>query len=56
MGPYADIQMEVDYNVGQILDSIKQAGVEKNTIVILTGDNAAGEDTDEGGSIGPWRG
>jgi arylsulfatase len=55
-GPYADIQMEVDYNVGQILDSIKQAGVEKNTIVILTGDNAAGEDTDEGGSNGPWRG
>jgi len=55
-GSYADIQMEVDCNVGRILDSIEEAGVEKNTIVILTGDNAAGEDTGEGGSNGPWRG
>jgi len=55
-GDYADIQMEVDYNVGRILDAIEQAGVAKNTIVILSGDNAAGEDTDEGGSNGPWRG
>ena len=55
-GAYADVQMEVDYNVGRILDAIKEAGVEKNTIVILTGDNAAGEDAGEGGSNGPWRG
>ena len=55
-GDYADVQMEVDYNVGRILDAVKHADVEKNTIVILTGDNAAGEDTDEGGSNGPWRG
>jgi arylsulfatase A-like enzyme len=55
-GAYADIQMQVDYNVGQILDAIRKAGIEENTILILTGDNAAGEDTDEGGSNGPWRG
>jgi arylsulfatase len=55
-GAYADIQMEVDYNVGRILDAIEQAGLANNTILILTGDNAAGEDTDEGGSNGPWRG
>ena len=55
-GAYGDIQMQVDYNVGQILDTLKKAGVENNTILILTGDNAAGEDTDEGGSNGPWRG
>jgi arylsulfatase A-like enzyme len=55
-GAYADIQMEVDSNVGRILDAIKQDGIEENTIVILTGDNAAGEDADEGGSNGPWRG
>jgi arylsulfatase len=55
-GAYADVQLEVDYNVGCILDAIRQAGVAKNTIVILTGDNAAGEDTGEGGSNGPWRG
>jgi arylsulfatase A-like enzyme len=55
-GAYADIQMEVDHNVGVIIDAIAEAGVEKNTILILTGDNAAGNETDEGGSNGPWRG
>ena len=59
-GFYADIQMEVDHNVGSILDAIEQAGVEDETIVILTGDNAAGAAygtyPGEGGSNGPWRG
>jgi len=62
-GIYADTKMEVDYNIGQILDAIKTAGIEKNTIVILTGDNGAanypspGVVTGEvGGSNGPWRG
>ena len=55
--------MEVDHNVGQILDAIRKAGLEVNTIVILTGDNGAanypspGVVTGEvGGSNGPWRG
>ncbi len=62
-GIYADTKMEVDYNVGLILDAIKEAGIEDNTIVILTGDNGAanypspGLVTGEvGGSNGPWRG
>jgi arylsulfatase A-like enzyme len=59
-GPYADIQMQVDHNIGIILDAIAEAGVEDNTLVILTGDNAAGEQSKEwegeGGSDGPWRG
>ncbi len=55
-GAYADIQMEVDYNVGRIVNAIDAAGVGDNTILILTGDNAAGEDAGEGGSNGPWRG
>jgi len=62
-GVYADTKMEVDYNVGQILDAIKNAGIENKTIVILTGDNGAanypspGVATGEvGGSNGPWRG
>ncbi len=56
VGAYADIQMEVNSNVARVLDAIEKAGVENNTIVILTGDNGAGEDADEGGSNGPWRG
>jgi len=59
-GEYADIQIQVDHYVGQILDALKRAGVENETIVILTGDNAAGEHSanwgGEGGSNGPWRG
>lgn len=59
-GEYADIQMQVDYNVGSIISVIQEAGIDDNTIVILTGDNAAGEQSaewqGEGGSNGPWRG
>jgi arylsulfatase A-like enzyme len=62
-GIYADTQMEVDHNVGLILKAIKDAGIEKNTIVILTGDNGAGNfpspgiaSGEAGGSNGPWRG
>jgi arylsulfatase A-like enzyme len=62
-GVYADTKMEVDYNVGRILDTLEEAGIADNTILILTGDNGAanypapGLVTGEvGGSNGPWRG
>ncbi len=62
-GLYADTKLEVDHNVGQILDAIRAAGIEESTLVILTGDNGAanypspGIVTGEvGGSNGPWRG
>jgi arylsulfatase A-like enzyme len=62
-GVFADTVMEVDYNVGKILKAIKDAGIEDNTLVILTGDNAAGSFPVSGlasgevsGSNGPWRG
>jgi arylsulfatase A-like enzyme len=61
-GIYADTKMEVDHNVGQILDAIDDAGIAKDTIIILTGDNGTanypspGLVTGEvGGSNGPWR-
>jgi arylsulfatase A-like enzyme len=40
-GVYADTKMEVDHNIGLILDAIKRAGIEENTIVVLIGDNGA---------------
>ena len=62
-GVYADTKMEVDHNVGLILDALDEAGVADDTIVLLTGDNGAanypspGIVTGEvGGSNGPWRG
>jgi arylsulfatase A len=41
-GLYGDVIEEIDWSVGQILDELKQAGVDNNTWVIFTSDN------------GPW--
>ncbi len=41
-GLYADVMMEIDWSVGEILRSLHSAGVEDNTLVIFTSDN------------GPW--
>ena len=57
-GCIADVIAEMDYRVGQILDAIKEAGIENNTIVVLSSDNASGGALPQvGGSTnGPWRG
>jgi len=62
-GIYADIKNEVDHNIGRVLDTIAAAGLEQETIVILTGDNGSGNmpqsgyaTGEVGGSNGPWRG
>lgn len=57
-GVLADIIAEMDYRVGQVLDAIREAGVEDNTIVILSSDNAGGGESPQAGtsSNGPWRG
>jgi arylsulfatase len=60
-GPYADLIAEMDYRVGQVVDAVKAAGIEDNTIVILSSDNATGglyggDGVPYGGSNGPWRG
>jgi arylsulfatase len=56
-GLYADILMELDYRTGQVLDAIKAAGIEKNTIVVWSSDNATSPiAVAGGGSNGPWRG
>lgn len=41
-GVYGDVMMEIDWSVGEIAKSLKSAGVEDNTLVIMTSDN------------GPW--
>ncbi|HKN30417.1 MAG TPA: arylsulfatase [Roseiarcus sp.] len=56
-GLYSDLLGEMDYRIGQILDAIKEAGVDDSTIVILTSDDATGGvAASPGGSNGPWRG
>ena len=41
-GQFADLIAEMDYRVGQILDAVKEAGIDDNTIVILSSDDAGG--------------
>ncbi|MFN3852310.1 MAG: sulfatase [Spirosomataceae bacterium] len=41
-GLYGDVIMEIDWSVGEILKSLKENGLDKNTLVIFTSDN------------GPW--
>jgi len=59
-GLYSDCIAEMDYRTGQVLDAIKQAGVENDTIVVFSSDNGqiglGGGVAAGGGSAGPWRG
>ncbi|CAG7618574.1 arylsulfatase [Rhodococcus opacus] len=57
-GVYADCLAEMDDRVGQIVDAVKAAGIEDNTIIVLSSDNAGGGALPHvgPGSNGPWRG
>ncbi len=39
MNPYADFVMQVDHHMGELLASLKAAGIDDNTIVFFTSDN-----------------
>lgn len=41
-GAFGDVMMEIDWSVGEIMTALRESGVEKDTIVLLTSDN------------GPW--
>lgn len=41
-GMYGDVMMEIDWSVGQIMKTLEEIGLDKNTLVIFTSDN------------GPW--
>lgn len=41
-GMYGDVMMEIDWGVGQIMETLEKEGLDKNTLVIFTSDN------------GPW--
>jgi arylsulfatase len=55
-GDWADCLAEMDYRTGQILDAIKDAGIEKNTIVIFASDNGPEATDPWEGDSGPWSG
>lgn len=41
-GMYGDVMMEIDWSVGEILKTLSELGLDKNTLVVFTSDN------------GPW--
>ena len=55
-GDWADCLAEMDYRTGQILDAIKESGIEENTIVIFASDNGPEATHPWEGDSGPWRG
>jgi len=55
-GDWADCLAEMDHRTGQILDAIKEAGVEDNTVVVFTSDNGPEATDPWQGDSGPWRG
>ncbi|WP_395738584.1 sulfatase [Prosthecobacter sp.] len=55
-GLFADVMMEVDWSVGQIMESLKENGLEDNTWVIFSSDNGPWLSYGEhAGSAGPLR-
>ena len=56
-GRYGDVVEEVDWSVGQILDTLRRTGLDKNTVVFFTSDNGPWLIQGEaGGSAGARRG
>jgi arylsulfatase len=55
-GDWADCLAEMDYRTGQILDAIKQAGIDDNTLVVFTSDNGPEATHPWEGDSGPWHG
>jgi arylsulfatase len=55
-GLFADVMLEVDWSVGQIMEALKKHGLEENTWVIFTSDNGPWLSYgDHAGSAGPFR-
>ncbi|MEL6107520.1 MAG: sulfatase [Planctomycetota bacterium] len=53
-GTYGDVIQELDWSTGEILRSLKELGIDGNTLVLFTSDN--GPNTSKGGSAGPLKG
>lgn len=52
-GLYGDVVEELDWSVGQVLNALKEKGLDKNTLVVFTSDNGPWlTEKQEGGSAG----
>ncbi|HOT06694.1 MAG TPA: arylsulfatase [Methanotrichaceae archaeon] len=55
-GPYGDGLMEMDSYVGEVLDALRETGIENNTIVVFTSDNGPTLDQWPDAGFSPFRG
>lgn len=53
---YYDTVLELDWFVGKIVDLIKASGLERDTLIVFTSDNGPVEESEGGGSTGPFSG
>ncbi len=55
-GLFGDVMMEVDWSVGQIMESLRKNGLDENTLILFTSDNGPWLSYgDHAGSAGPLR-
>ncbi len=47
-GPYGDTIEEIDWSTGQILDKLKELGLDENTLIVFTSDNGPWVETTRG--------
>lgn len=56
-GRYGDVIEEIDFSTGRLLDTLRDLGLDRDTLVVFTSDNGPWAVFDEqGGSAGPLRG
>jgi len=55
-GDWADCLAEMDHRTGQVLDALREAGIEEDTVVIFASDNGPEATHPWEGDSGPWRG
>jgi len=56
-GIYGDVVRELDWSVGELLRTIRELGIDRETVVVFTSDNGPAVSRGErGGSAGPFRG
>ncbi len=56
-GLYGDVVEEIDWSVGQIIETLKKEGLDKNTFVVFTSDNGPwAVFNEQAGSSGPFYG
>jgi uncharacterized sulfatase len=51
-GPYGDAVEEFDWSVGQVVETIRRKGIERDTLVVVTSDNGPWYEGDSGGLRG----